>query len=204
MASQSLQNREDIPTMQAVLKLDSSKYVAIPSKQGRYSYFRNTTYFVGCMSQSLQNREDIPTYRLYCYQHCKGRNPFKTGKIFLQTRVMLIMSLRKSRNPFKTGKIFLPKGEWVTADLEVSQSLQNREDIPTKRKKQFNDFNKVAIPSKQGRYSYTTAAANEAAKYGRNPFKTGKIFLPNATAAADEAAKSQSLQNREDIPTFTP
>ena len=130
--------------------------VTIPSKQGSHSYQKS----------SLKPDESA---RL---------NPFKTGKSFLRDDCNCMGRLQDVSIPSKQGAHSYKKIKFEESKSSKSQSLQNREVIPTKI------WNK-------SRGCYVSQSLQN------------REVIP--TALAEEIGTtqgSQSLQNREVIPTF--
>ena len=85
----------------------------------------------------------------------------------------------------------------------LSQSLQNREVIPTSTRQRGRRCKDVSIPSKQGSHSYTVDALIERADYQSQSLQNREVIpTRNEAYYAQAPFMSQSLQNREVIPTL--
>ncbi len=103
--------------------------------------------------------------------------PLKQGRCsykYVRQLNLLFLGL----NPFKTGKMFLPEIEENTVFLFASQSLQNREDVPTVKKAK-GDMIVGLNPFKTGKmFLLQMPFPFKCLVKSLNPFKTGKMFLP--------------------------
>ena len=93
------------------------------------------------------------------------------------------------KNPHKNRKSNSRK---ITKFLDIHRSINQRPVCAAFL---------VTIPSKQGSHSYAKWRDKAPTILSLNPFKTGKSFLHKLKLAKEEGSKSQSLQNREVIPT---
>ena len=175
--SQSLQNREDVPT------------------------YSSNVFSRRNWSQSLQNREDVPTCNhLIIDTHLSSLNPFKTGKMFLLD-VRTVKGRSDVSIPSKQGRcsyrkpvlaqrrstVSIPSKQgrcsYLSWEAEIgfdheSQSLQNREDVPT-----------------NSLWNFSSIMSTSQSLQNREDVPTKQRLLQT------KSSKSQSLQNREDVPT---